>query len=129
LSLEGNEAMQHNGMKTELTVSIISPIALATAYFTMPQAVVPFKLGPKSFVITIVVIVSIIKLAFLILCSIPCGSWWWEKKIKTWLRIVHFNQPSRLPSGIENGNSVTARSGRIRAESTTQDLEMDNYPV
>jgi hypothetical protein len=94
----------------------------------MPQAVVPFKLGTKSFVIAIVVIVIIIKLAFFILCSMPNGSWW-VKKMKIWLKIMHFDQSSHPLSRNENGDRITTRSSRVRSDVTTMDIEMVNAPV
>jgi len=43
---------------------IVSPVALTTAYFSMPQAVIPFQAGPKAFLIGIFVVAVALQIIF-----------------------------------------------------------------
>jgi len=56
---------------------VISPFALATAYFSMPQAIVPFKMNVKSFLVVNVVIMVVVRLLSMVLRGPLQQSWLW----------------------------------------------------
>jgi len=47
-------------------VQVISPFALTAALFAMPEAVIPFEMNTKSFVIAIFVISVVLRLLFIL---------------------------------------------------------------
>ena len=52
---------------------------LVAACFSMPQAVVPFKLNFKSFIISIFVFIAVVRLVFLILDALIRHPSWWKQ--------------------------------------------------
>jgi hypothetical protein len=52
LTSEGNNANKYTGLTVQLTFMLITPIALAIAYFSMDQKVIPYEMSFKSFLIT-----------------------------------------------------------------------------
>jgi len=57
-------------MPSKLTTAnlaqIFSPIALAIAYFSMPQAVIPFELSFKHWLIMLLVMAAVVRLLFFV---------------------------------------------------------------
>ncbi|KAF2489385.1 hypothetical protein BU16DRAFT_180672 [Lophium mytilinum] len=93
LTVESSETMQHTGITTDFTVLVLYPFALATAFFAMPQAAIPFTLTFRSFVISVFVIMAMMlafKLLFVALSRI-LRSWWRNanitpvKNLRQWL--------------------------------------------
>jgi hypothetical protein len=109
-------------------LQIISPCALATAYFTMPQAVIPFKLDSKSFIIAIIVIMGLVRLSFVFLCALPHHSWWW-KKIKAGVQTMHLDELSYGLPAIDFCSGLTIRRGRNQPDSTANSVEMNTFRV
>jgi heme/copper-type cytochrome/quinol oxidase subunit 1 len=128
LTLHSSEAVRHNGLNTELTVTVrsflnnvafisitnfcfqvISPVALATAYFSMPQAVIPFKLNTKSFVVAIFVIMASVRLLFAVFGALL--RWW---------KAIRLNRMALSPKTIEKIGWFIIKRGRSYS---TDDLE------
>ncbi|KAH6696411.1 hypothetical protein BKA61DRAFT_662501 [Leptodontidium sp. MPI-SDFR-AT-0119] len=64
LNVESKEVADQSGSTSELTVSVLYPIALAAAIFSMQPGAIPFDLTARSFVLTIgsmIVMVYIIR--------------------------------------------------------------------
>ncbi|KAF3397013.1 hypothetical protein DPV78_008323 [Talaromyces pinophilus] len=70
LTLAGSNSARNNEIVTGLTASVVNPIVVSAALFSMPEAV---KLNPKPFVVASVIIVALMRL----LMFIPglFGSW------------------------------------------------------
>ncbi|KAH8588290.1 hypothetical protein B0O99DRAFT_693577 [Bisporella sp. PMI_857] len=120
LTVENNEAVQRNGVTTEFTVSIISPVALAIAFYSMPQAAVPVKLDPKYFTVVILFIMVLVKLLFVILCAMPRRPWWW-KKVVAWIKKLRFDEVGPIWLALRRGHNYPDNTIDIR---TTEDMEM-----
>jgi len=93
----------------------------------MPQAVIPFTLNFKSFVITIVVAVAVLRLLFFV-SRVPFRrSWLWER-IAAAPKTMKLDGTMglRLPSTSEcGGNPFTLRRGRGNdSDRTTNATEM-----
>jgi hypothetical protein len=76
--VENNEATQHAKSTTEWTISVFTPVALTIAYFSMPQAVIPFHMSFRSFLIALVVISAIVRLLFFLFGGRLRQSWLWQ---------------------------------------------------
>jgi hypothetical protein len=109
-------------------LQIISPIALATAYFSMPQAVIPFKLNAKSFFIATLVIMAVVRLLFAVLGALLRQSWWW-KKITTWVKTMQLDEMTRRLSTSHYGNRFALRGVRSYPDRATEGVEMDTFGV
>ncbi|PSS22711.1 hypothetical protein M430DRAFT_16661 [Amorphotheca resinae ATCC 22711] len=120
LTLESNEVAQQNGVTTELTVSILSPVALTIAYFSMPQAVIPFKLDSKSFIVTTFTIMVVVRLLFVVIRALLRQPWWW-KKITAWMKKLQLDEMAH--------SRLALRRGRIYPDRSTDDIEMDTLGV
>ncbi|OCK76055.1 hypothetical protein K432DRAFT_307225 [Lepidopterella palustris CBS 459.81] len=114
LTLESNEAAQQNGGFAELTASIISPIALAAAYFSIPKGVVPFKL----FFVAIVANMVVVRLSFAVLRTLLRLSWWWEN-IRTWMKTMQV-----LSTKEYNTSWFALKNGRNNIDKTMAGVEM-----
>ncbi len=104
MTLEGSAATQYNGATSDFTVlvrprrsarhfsganlpQIIGPIALAAAYFSMPQAMILLQPNSRSFIIVIIVFMIALRVLFVISNALPGFTWWW-KIIKTGMKAL-----------------------------------------
>lgn len=92
----------------------------------MPQAVIPFKLDSKSFIISILVIMGVIKLAFVILCAMPSRTWW-LKRVRVGLKILHLDDLSQRLSIYDSRNTAVI-NGYGQTDSTHV-VDMDRFSV
>jgi hypothetical protein len=105
-------------------IKIISPFALATAYFAMPPAVIPFNLTHQAFVIFTFVIMAVVALLFVITETIQNRNWW-NKKFAGCMKIMRLEElehrlwtrnsgnppiPQRSHSGLQTDQPWTSRS-------------------
>jgi hypothetical protein len=87
-------------------LQIIYPFTLTTAYFSMPQELVPFKLNSKSFVIAVIVVMAVVRLSFSVLGTLPRRPRW-IMKFTAWAKTIQLNGVLRLPPG---GGALSDRS-------------------
>jgi len=106
---------------------VISPFALAFAYFSMPQEVIPFTPNFKSFVVTIIVILAVLRLLFFV-SHIPFHRFWLWERIAAGPKTMKPNRTSlRLPSILEGSGSILLALRRDRSnddDGRTNDTEM-----
>ena len=74
----------------------------------MPQAVIPFTRNPKSFIVTIFVIMAMVRLLFLVFGAL-LHRW---KIVNASVKEMPFNQMAFRPWGIERIGLFTPRRGR-----------------
>jgi hypothetical protein len=101
-------------------LQIISPIALAIAYYSMPQTVIPVRLDPKYFTAVILFIMVWVKLLFVVLCAMPSRPWWW-KKITAWMKKLPLDEMGHSWLVLRRGRNYPDRATDIR---TTEGMEM-----
>src|SRR5579871_4553173 len=72
-------------------VKIISPFALATAYFAMPPAVIPFNLTHRAFIIFTLVIMAVLALLFVI--TETAQNWkGWNKRFGRYMKSIQLEK-------------------------------------
>jgi hypothetical protein len=86
----------------------------------MPESVIPFKLNSKSFVISILVIMAIVRLLFVLLGAIVRRPWLWKKAV-AWKKMVQLDELCQHFGA--GGNDCGLRARR----SYTDDVEMGNW--
>jgi hypothetical protein len=89
-------------------VKIISPFALATAYFAMPSTVIPFSLTHQAFVIFTFVIMAVVALLFVI-TEIVHNHNGWKKRCAVYMRSIQRGELVRYLWTRENGNPPTPK--------------------
>ncbi|KAF2112430.1 hypothetical protein BDV96DRAFT_602337 [Lophiotrema nucula] len=55
-TLESSQAVKLSGFNSELTIFVISPIAIVSAFFAIPQPILSFERNFKSFVISVILL-------------------------------------------------------------------------
>jgi hypothetical protein len=58
-------------------LQVICPMALAAAYFSMPQSMLAFQPSSKSFLIVTTIGIILIKVLYTISRALPQLDWWW----------------------------------------------------
>jgi hypothetical protein len=58
-------------------LQFICPMALAAAYFSMPQSMLAFQPSSKSFLIVTIISIILIKVLYTISRALPQLDWWW----------------------------------------------------
>jgi hypothetical protein len=136
LTLEGNEAVQRNGLTTNFTglvrslrilslsianlLQVLTPVAIAIAYLSMPVASISFKSDPKHFIVVILCIMASVSLLFLAVRHMASRPRWW-KKITAWVKKLQLD-------GMDRGR-LALRRGRNDLGRTADGVEMDNLEV
>jgi len=85
----------------------------------MPQAVIPFKLNFKSFIISLFVIMAVVRLLFTLLGALLKRSWLWRKAL-AWKKAVQLEDMSQC---------FPMRRGRDFLDGPIGELEMDTLEV
>jgi hypothetical protein len=89
----------------------------------MPQAVIPFKLNPQSFVISMLVIMVVVRLVFVVLDVI--WRWaWWLKRMKAWMKSMHVDGVVHRFSMSEYASHLTLRRDCKNPDTATYGIEM-----
>ncbi|KAF2266353.1 hypothetical protein CC78DRAFT_615163 [Lojkania enalia] len=78
-ALESNKAVQSSGSNSELTVSVISPIAIVSAFFAIPDNIMSFKRNLMSFSISIIFITAVLQLLLFLKGGSLRRFHWWRK--------------------------------------------------
>ena len=99
-------------------VQVIYPFALATTYFSMPQAVIPFQLNHRSFIISIFVIMATVRLLFAL--GTLLHKW---KSINASVKAMSFNTMAVSPKTIEKINRFVTKGARRY----TDDVELGGW--
>jgi hypothetical protein len=101
---------------------------LAAGICSMPDEVIPFKLNFKSFIISILVIMVMLRLLFVVQDVLLHRSWWW-KRVTSLVKTGQWDEMAqRLLTNIYNSVPLRRR-GRTFAERTTDGVEMETFEV
>ncbi|KAF2185092.1 hypothetical protein K469DRAFT_688302 [Zopfia rhizophila CBS 207.26] len=99
LNVASNEIAQYNGFTAELTLTIITPVAIVTAYFSTQEPVMSFKRNTKNFFISISIFILIMRLFVILRHSLRLLArrfeWW--KNITAWATVKQSEYPGPLP--------------------------------
>jgi hypothetical protein len=96
---------------------MLSPFALAMAYFSIPQTVIPFQLNSRSFVVTILVIMAAIWVLFFmqsVLLRQPL-----RKGITKWVNTIQLTETAKV-----YGDKFGLRRRHNYPNRSTNDVEM-----
>jgi len=119
LTRTSTEAAQYSGVNTQFALLALAPFALATAYFSMPQSVIPFRPTFKSFVATVVIFTIVVKLVSVIFSAFSRRSW-------SWMKTVQYNGIcAHLMGNGGLGSVFTRRKGRAYIDSTIRGIDME----
>ena len=105
------EHIPFSGSLANNLVQIISPFALATAYFAMPPTVIPFNLSHQAFVIFTIVTMAVLALLFVI-TELVQNSNGWNKKLAVHMRIMQLGELVHCFWTRESGNPQAVRRSR-----------------
>ena len=94
----------------------------------MPQAVIPFKLNAKSFVIAVVVIMVVLRLLFSLHDAFLHRSRWW-KKVTQCMATMQLDEISHRLSISEYGSMFVRRIRRNCVGGSAADVEMETFEV
>jgi len=94
----------------------------------MPQAVIPFKQDPKSFILAILVIMVLVRLLFVLISALPRRPWWWNK-ITTWMRMMHRTEGANRRRVMNNYRRSLIWNGDRSPERTTDLVEFETLEV
>lgn len=86
----------------------------------MPKELIPFKLNSKSFVVSILVIMAIVRLLFVLLGAIIRRPWLW-KKAAGWKKMVQLDELCQRFATGGNDCGLGVRRGY------SDDVEMGNW--
>jgi hypothetical protein len=109
-------------------LQVISPITLATAYFSMPRAVIPFNLNSKSFLIAIFVAMVTTRLLFIVLGVFLRWPWWW-KKITARIKAIQLDGIVHSLSISGYDRRLALRRGRNSPDEIIDGVEMETVGV
>lgn len=103
-------------------VQIIYPFTLATAYLNMPEAIIPFHLNSRSFVLSFFVFMIIVRLSSIGLSAL---SRWWKRAPRLGQTISIYKTALYL-SSIRNTNGFSVGTSRNRPSDEEMGTELQS---
>jgi hypothetical protein len=125
LNVQATDASQHTVSTSDWTIQVFSPIALTIAYFSMPQAVIPFEQNVKHFLITIVVMAVIVQLLFFIFGD-RVRHWLWRRVGGSAKGAELDRIPSSTGDYLACLVAVLTRRRRVSSDPSLEGTEMEN---
>jgi hypothetical protein len=98
----------------------ICPMALAAAYFSMPQAMLAFPLSSKSFLIVAIISIILVKVLYTISKALPQLDWWWGNIVALMTALKLEGSSFSVP----NWTRRALRRHRGQHDRNTEDVEL-----